>query len=72
MGQRRPAPAELDLLTRRLQILEAQFRESPEAAARFLETGESCRDESLETVEHAAYAALCTLILNLDEALTKE
>ena len=34
--------------------------------------GESKRDEKLDAVEHAAYTALCSAILNLDEALTKE
>ena len=30
------------------------------------------RDERLDAVEHAAWAAVCLAIFNLDEALTKE
>ena len=33
--------------------------------------GESARDQSLDVARHAAWTALCSLILNLDEALNK-
>jgi hypothetical protein len=49
-----------------------EFAAAPEEAKKFLSIGESKRDERLDAVEHAAYAALCSAILNLDEALTKE
>jgi len=48
------------------------FAADPAAAKKFLAVGESKRDEKFDTVEHAAYAALCSAIMNLDEALTKE
>jgi hypothetical protein len=38
----------------------------------FLSVGESKRDETLNTTEHAALSAVCLAILNLDEALTRE
>ncbi len=65
---------------RRRQVLLAQPRprraaSSPPiraAAQKLLSVGESKRDETLDSVEHAAYTALCSAILNLDEALTKE
>ena len=34
--------------------------------------GESKRNEKLDAVEHAAYTGVCELVLNLDEAVTKE
>ena len=43
-----------------------------DAAQRLLKVGESARNEKLDAREHAAYAALCTMILNLDETLTKQ
>ena len=41
-------------------------------AATLLAVGESKRDEKLPANDHAAWTALCELILNLDEAITKE
>ena len=43
----------------------------PGGAAAYLSTGEHPRDESLPVAEHAAYAAVAGLILNLDEVITK-
>jgi hypothetical protein len=37
-----------------------------------LKVGESVTDSDLDPVDVAAYAAVCRLILNLDEAVTKE
>jgi hypothetical protein len=44
----------------------------PAAAQKFLAVGEYKTAGQLNTVEHAAYSAMCLGILNLDEALTKE
>ncbi|MBI2477841.1 MAG: hypothetical protein HYV60_04110 [Planctomycetia bacterium] len=62
---------ELNLLSARLESLKQHYRQTPESAAKLLSIGESPRDEKLDAVEHAAYTGLCSLILNLDEALTK-
>ena len=32
----------------------------------------SPRDAKLDPIEHAAFASLCAMILNLDETLTKQ
>lgn len=69
---RRPNLEEKQTLRATLEKLQRQFAGDPEAARKFLEVGESKRNEKLDVVEHAAYAGLCTAILNLDEALTKE
>jgi hypothetical protein len=58
----------LSALTR----LRTQYAADKPAAVKLLGVGESKRDEKLDPVEHAAYTGLCSLILNLDEVLTKE
>jgi hypothetical protein len=68
---RSPSPVELELLANRLSTFEQHYRQAPEDAAKLLSIGESPRDETLDVIEHAAYTGLCSLILNLDEALTK-
>jgi len=69
---RNASPDERTLLLQRLEYLKTQFRDDPDAAQKLLAVGESKRDEKLDPNEHAAWTALCQLILNLDEALTKE
>jgi hypothetical protein len=43
-----------------------------EAARKLLSVGERPRDPSLDVAELAAYAGMASLILNLDEVITKE
>ncbi|MFZ9881849.1 MAG: hypothetical protein ACO3QC_10655, partial [Phycisphaerales bacterium] len=40
-------------------------------AERFLSVGEVPRDAALDATEHAALAAVCLAIFNLDEAMTR-
>jgi len=65
-------PKEKSTLLQRLDCLKTQFRDDPAGAAKLLAVGESKRDEKLDPAEHAAWTALCQLVLNLDEAVTKE
>jgi hypothetical protein len=66
----RPATGdELRILTDRYQRVLERFQRDPEAAQKLLATGESVRDSALDIAEHAAYTALASLILNLDEVL---
>jgi hypothetical protein len=69
---RKPTRDERTLLLQRLEYLKTQFSEEKDAAQKLLSVGESKRDEKLDANEHAAWTALCQLVLNLDEALTKE
>jgi hypothetical protein len=69
---RRPAADELQVLLASLARIRAEFTSDARAARALLRVGESPRDETLDVVEHAAYAVLCSAIFNLDEALTKE
>ena len=50
----------------------AKFKETPTEATALLTVGASKRNESLDAAEHAAWTVVCTLILNLDEVLTRE
>jgi hypothetical protein len=69
---RRPNAAEKQVLTASLARLKREFAADPAAARKLLAVGESKRDEKLDLIEHAAHAVLCSALLNLDEALTKE
>jgi hypothetical protein len=48
------------------------FSSRPEAAAKLLAQGESKPDAALRPDELAAYATVANLIMNLDEAVTKQ
>ena len=69
---RRPAPEEAKVLRHSLDRALAEFRADPKLAEAFLKSGGSPRDQTLDPVEHAAYASVCLAIFNLDEAMTKE
>jgi hypothetical protein len=69
---RAPQAKELQVLARSLQRYQQTFAGDREAALRFLRHGESRRDERIDHVELAAYAATAGVILNLDETITKE
>lgn len=69
---RPPKPAEQDLLLQRLATLRTQFAADPAAAKSLLNVGEFPPDPSLPAIDHAAFTALSQLLLNLDEALSKE
>lgn len=69
---RRPTAKEAAVLLARLGKLRAQFAAEPAAAEKLAAVGEAARPVTLDAVEHAAWTALCSLIMNLDEALSKE
>lgn len=69
---RAPKPAELPVLLENLHSHLARFRADPKAARSLLSAGESPRDPQLDPVELASYTALAGLLLNLDEAITKQ
>ena len=68
---RHPDKAEAKLLRASLDKQLVKFRADQGAAEAFLSNGASPRDAKLDAAEHAAYAAVCLGILNLDETLTK-
>jgi hypothetical protein len=69
---RSPTEAESSVLRRGLDRQLAEFRKNPAAAKKLLKVGESATDSKLDQAEVAAYTEICRLILNLDEAITRE
>jgi hypothetical protein len=69
---REPRSAELTILEDAFAAHRAHYRKNEAAALKLVRVGEAARDKKLDVVELAAYAAVCNLILNLDEVITKE
>lgn len=69
---RAPAAAEQVVLKAQLAKLQAQMSADPMAAAKLLAVGESKKHELLNASTHAAWTAVCLMLLNLDEVVTKE
>jgi hypothetical protein len=69
---REPSPGEARVVSRVYEALLQRYRADPQGAADFLSHGDSPRDPSLDPVELAAWAGAASLVLNLDEALTKQ
>ncbi len=63
---------ELKIVGSTLTQLRSKYANDADAAKKLLTIGAVKRDEKLDPAEHAAYTAVCNLLLNLDEALTKE
>ncbi|MAG55242.1 MAG: hypothetical protein CMJ83_03025 [Planctomycetes bacterium] len=68
---RQPSDAELDLLVSRWRSTRDRYKANPQDAARLLAVGDASRDTTLDAVEHAAYTVICSILLNLDEVLSK-
>ncbi|MBI1352950.1 MAG: DUF1553 domain-containing protein [Acidobacteria bacterium] len=69
---REPRPAERATLHRSYEHYLERFQGDRAAALELLSSGEHPRDESLDPAEHAATATVASLLLNLDEAVTKQ
>jgi hypothetical protein len=69
---RTPSAKETEILLDSLRFHRDRFSSQPEEAAKFLAQGESATDASLNPRELASYASVASLILNMDEAVTKE
>jgi hypothetical protein len=69
---RLPSLDELNVLSRGLERYQRQFAKDSEAARKFLHHGDSAVDARYPPAELAAYAATASVILNLDETITKE
>jgi hypothetical protein len=71
-ASRRPGESELQVLLRNLSRQMDYFGNNPREAARLLSIGEKRNEADLDAVELAAYSATASLILNLDEVITKQ
>jgi hypothetical protein len=54
-----------------LRYARERFEARPQAAAAYLNVGEHPRDPALDVRELAAYTSVASLIMNLDETLTR-
>ena len=68
---RHPQPDEVEILLDIFQKQLAVYRHNKQAADKLLRVGESDRDSSLDTAEHAAWTTVASIILNMDETVTK-
>jgi mono/diheme cytochrome c family protein len=69
---REPSASELRLLSTGLSARMARYRANPEAAKKLLQVGESRPDPKLDVAALAAYTMTASVILNLDETITRE
>lgn len=68
---REPSPEEQSLLRDRWTEVLARYQSNPEAAAALLAVGDSVADTEFNQTELAAMTVICSLLLNLDEVLSK-
>ena len=69
---RQPAAEEAEILRSSLNRYRDRYQTRPEDAERYLASGEHPRDESIDPPELAAFAAVASMLLNLDETITRE
>jgi hypothetical protein len=69
---RKPTDKETKVLRTLLDARLASFRRDRKAALTLLGVGESPRDARLDAAELAAWTTVASVILNLDETLTKQ
>ena len=69
---RRPNQREMQVLSERLKQLQADFAANPDDAKSLLSVGQSPTDATIDPAEQAAYAVVCSILLNLDETLSKQ
>ena len=68
---RRPTDREQQVLVKLLDDQRSRYRADPAAVTKLLKVGESPRDTSLDAVELAAWSTVMSVLLNLDETMTK-
>lgn len=69
---RPPTDDEFELLQQAYASFLSKYQDDRPASLRLLSVGEKPRDESLDPVEHAAMTMTASLMMNLDESITKE
>jgi hypothetical protein len=68
---RAPTPKEVDILERLYQRQGENFRADRKAAEELVSVGESRRPAGLDVAELAAWTTVASLLLNLDETITR-
>lgn len=65
-------PEQVKILSDNLGFFRDHFSKNQDGATKFLSAGESKKNEKLDVIEHAAWASVAHLVLNLDETITLE
>ncbi len=65
-------PAEQKVMLAALRTFTERFQADPKAADEFLTSGDPARGKNLNPIELAAYSTVASLMLNLNETVTKE
>jgi hypothetical protein len=68
---RLPSEQEAEILRAEYERQRSSFDADPRAATALVSVGESPRDEKLDAAAHAAWTNVALVILNLDEAVTR-
>ncbi len=71
MTARTPTAGEMSVVKQVFETRLAKYRGDPAVAKKLLSVGESPRNEALDAAELAAWANVASVILNLDEAVTR-
>jgi len=69
---RKPSGKETGVLRKLLETELKSFGQNPQSATKLLGVGESTRDKRLSSVELAAWTTVASVILNLDETVTRQ
>lgn len=69
---RKPKPKELELFKNRLNLLRLEYKETPNEANKIISAGEFPVNQDLDKAELASYAVISSMILNLDETITRQ
>ena len=69
---RPPVSHELSILKNRLDSIRAEFDEDPPAAKKIIATGEYPVNQRINPTEYAAFTVISSLLLNLDETITRQ
>ena len=69
---RKPSGDENGVLRTLLKTQRIWFQRDPKRATALLGVGESAPDKRLDPIEHAAWTTVASVILNLDETVTKQ
>ena len=68
---RKPSTQEMQVLLITLQQRLAHYQQDPAGAKSLISIGESARDDTIGEMDLAAWTSVMSLLLNLDEAITK-
>lgn len=69
---RKPSTNEIDILHNRLAALRKTYSKDIKAATQITSIGEYRTNRKLDLTDHASYSVLCSLLLNLDETITRQ